>query len=200
MSLPLVNATLVFEDFFGESSSDTIIGIDTVMLYVMEDLSFSDTLEFGGIPLPDMDFLFDYIYLHHSTTNMFPIGLSLGLVMYNDSIGENIDTIDMNGPSGEPFIQVPDVFPNGLVDESTIETYSGQLELDELAMDNLMHNTTHLILDLSIPQTDTIVRIIDRYSLELSFGISTRFSVYADLDSLNLLDSLTSKLFGQDEN
>jgi hypothetical protein len=95
-----------------------------------------------------------------------------------------LDTISFtDDPDGE-FIQAPNLSENGLTIEEDVESVSGMVDLDRDALDNLFNAASHIIISAEVPQTDSVVKILDHYSLQLDLGISAHGRYVTDLDSL----------------
>ncbi|MBN1951236.1 MAG: hypothetical protein JW801_08525 [Bacteroidales bacterium] len=183
-AMPLLKTALTFGDFSDQEYDGLeIINTDTVKLYFIEDIGYEDTVDFAGIPFDFKDIIIEYAYLHHSSYNMLPVGLRLSLIMYNDSLGENIDTVAFGDATGE-FLRPAPNDDNGLAIESQVETIEGSLSFDQGTIDNLFGNTTHLIISGEVPQTDTLIKILDYYTISLNLGISAKIRFTANLDSI----------------
>ena len=184
ISIPLIKTSVSYEDIGGGGweYTDLLPTGDTIYFYLVEDVSFQDTMEFGGI---DFDLDFDFIRIHHTITNMLPLNLFFNLYLYSEEIGQTIDTVSFIEPGEEYFIIAPTVFlDNGLIDEDQLETREGTIELDAELLDNLFNNTSHIILDAEVAEHDTLVKILGHYGIDMELGISARGRLIADLDSL----------------
>lgn len=197
IAIPLLKASLTTGDFTGiDYDGLEIISGDTVKLYLLNDTQYGDTLDFGGLPFEFDNLYIDYVRLHHTSRNMLPLGLRLDLYLFNDSIQENIDTISFSDVPGGEFLTVPDVDANGLVIESNVLTEEGALDFDQETMDKLFKNTTHIILNGEVPQTGSIVKILDHYTIDINLGISAKMGFTADLSVLDSLLTIESNQNG----
>jgi hypothetical protein len=81
---PLVKTEFVFDDIAGHGYDSLIIQSgDTIFLYLVEDLGFMDTVELGETG-DEMDF--EFVNLHYTITNMFPIGLDVQFFQYGSAM------------------------------------------------------------------------------------------------------------------
>lgn len=183
IAIPLLQASLVFENLAGDSFDDfeLLSNGDTVKLYLVDDISYEDTVEFGELGV-NMDF--EYIRIHHSVTNMFPVGLDLRLYLHNTEEGENVDTIWFSGTPGELFLNPAPVDADDLVIEENIETTYGTIELDAETLGNLFNDASHIVIFAEVPQSSEMVKILDRYTLDLDLGLSAKGRYVTSIDSI----------------
>ena len=114
IAMPLLYGSLGIEDFTDRGYDSLLITDgDTIKLYLIIDLGFSDTLELGDL---GQDWEFEYFNLHHGFTNYLPIGLKLQFYLYDSALTQNLDTIFL-APPDSTFIKPAPVDGNGLVME-----------------------------------------------------------------------------------
>jgi hypothetical protein len=187
-AMPLLKASLTFGDFSDQEYDGLeFIGSDTIKLYFIEDISYQDTIDFNGLPFEFNNLTIEYANLYHKSRNMLPLGLRLNLFLFNDTLNQNVDTISFNDQAGGDFLVAPQINSNGLVIEDQVETLSGSLSFDQTTINNLFKRTNRIIIDGVVPETDTLVKVLDYYSIDLDLGISAKIRFTANLDSLTNL-------------
>lgn len=174
--IPLVKANFIFEDLAGDGYDSVIYETsgDTIKLFLVDSLDLEvDTVDLGDM---EEDIDFEYVYLHHTITNMFPVGLDLRIYLYDSVISENIDTIWFSNTPGEIFLQAAATDTNELVIEDQVEKNTGVIELDEELFDKLFNQATHLIPDPLVPPTPGFVKILNHYQLQINLGVEAKGS------------------------
>ncbi len=181
-AMPLIYSSLRIEDFTDEGyDSLLIISGDTIKLYIIEDLDYSDTISLGDI---GEDFDFDYIRLFHSFTNSLPIGLDMQFYLYDSVDKQNLDTIFLTEHPGEIFIEAAERNEDGLVIEENVVEQNGVVSLDAEQLDRIQYDASHIILDAVVPSTGEWVKILDHYSLDFRISTEARGRYITDLDSI----------------
>jgi hypothetical protein len=177
---PLVKMSLTFDDMAGDGFDSLLIQQgDTILLYLLDDISIHDTMRLTN---SGRDLELDYLSLHHSIHNMFPVGIDLMLFL-RDSVQQiNLDTILFSGTPGTQFIESPPLDANGLTIEDEVEELHGEVEFSENDLDIMFHQATHVVIFLEVPPTDDFVKILRHYRLDLNFGIECRGRLF---DALN---------------
>lgn len=183
IAMPLIYSSLHIEDFTDGSWDSLIITDgDTIKLYLIIDLDFSDTIELGDL---GKNMEFEYLYLYHGFTNSLPIGLDIQLILFDSVLSRNLDTIYLNDNHSELFLEPAVVDGNGMVIEDLVSEQKGMTEFESSALDYLQNEATHLIFDGVIPNTGGMVKILDYFSLDLRMGIEAKGTYVTDLDSIN---------------
>jgi hypothetical protein len=183
IAMPLIKGELVFEDINNESWDSLIItGGDTIKLYLIDEIEQTDTLPLGEL-IENLDL--EYINLHHSFTNMFPVGVDVHLYLHDSIAGQNIDTIYLSQNHNEILLPPAEVDEDGLVIEELVQLREGVVEFDDEALDNLMERTTHIVFIINVPPTSGLVKILDHYLLSLKLGIEGKGAYTTTLDSNN---------------
>jgi len=184
ISIPLIKTSVSYEDIGGGGweYTDLLPTGDTIFFYLVEDVSYQDTMDFGGF---DIDLDFDYIRIHHKITNKLPLNLFFNLYLYDEEAEQTIDTISFIEPGEDYFIFAPTEFlANGLIDEDQLETREGTVELNAGLLDNLFNNTSHIVINAEVAEQDTIVKILGHYGIDMELGFSARGRIITNLDSL----------------
>jgi hypothetical protein len=181
IAIPLIRGSLSFEDITGTTFDSLLISNgDTIKLYLVQDIGFDDTLAIGDLG-ENMDF--EYIYLHHRFTNMFPVGLDLNFYLYDSIQAANIDTIFFSSGPGELFLPPAPVDNDGMVVLDEVVTNIGVIVLEDNVLDNLFTRATHLVIVAEVPSTSGFVKILDSFSLSMKMGIEAKGYFETDLDS-----------------
>ena len=183
LAIPLVKGEFVFEDITDESWDSLIFeGGDTIKLYLIDGIEQTDTMPMGD-ELENMTF--EYLNLHHTFTNMFPIGVDVQIYLHDSLSGQNIDTVYLSENHDEYLLPAAPVDTNGLVLEDQVQTRTNVASLDASTLSNLTDRTTHMIFYVYVPPTTGYVKIIDRYSLSMKIGIEAKGEYITTLDSDN---------------
>ena len=181
LAIPLVYGSLVFEEIAGDSFDSLLIsGGDTIKLYLVDDISYEDTVSLAGVG-ENMDF--EYVYLHHEFTNMFPVGLNVQFYLYDSIQASNIDTIYFSGSPNELFLPAAPIDDDGLVIEDAVETSIGVIRLEDEILNTLFTQATHIIVAAEVPPTSGLVKILDHFSLDLKLGLETKGYYEPELES-----------------
>jgi hypothetical protein len=128
---------------------------------------------------------FDYLNLHHTFTNMFPVGVDVQIYLHDSIARQNIDTIYLVSEPGEYLLPPAPVDEDGLVIEEQVQTITSVVALDAATLANLTDRTSHIVLFIHVPPTDGFVKILDHYLLSLKIGIEAKGEYITDLDSNN---------------
>jgi hypothetical protein len=180
---PLVKTEFIFEDIAGHGYDSLIIQSgDTIFLYLVEDLGFQDTMALGE---EGEEMEFDFVNLHYTITNMFPIGLDIQFYLYDSLTAQNIDTIWFSDIPGQLFLVPAPVDMNGLVIEDQVLTENSFIGLDEPVLNNLFHEATHLVINAIVPSTGSYVKILEHYRLAIQLGVHFKGQYVTSLDSIN---------------
>ncbi len=183
LAMPLLKGEIVFEDVVGETFDSIFFnGEDTVKLYLITGYEQTDTLPLGD-QLEGISF--EYLNLHHTFTNMFPVGVDVQLYLHDSISKQNIDTILFASNSESLFLPPAPVDEYGLVKEEQVQTITDVVALDAETLDNLTERTTHMVFYVYVPPTDGFVKILDRYLLSFKMGIEAKGEYATDLDSSN---------------
>ncbi len=183
IAMPLMHGSLQFEDFSDRDyDSLLIIDNDTIKLYLVENIGFTDTL-----PMTDLgtDIVFEFMNLHYEFINQLPVGLDIQFYLFDSIQSQNIDTIFLSDIPGKLFLDPAPVDNNGIVIDDQVVTTTGFVSFDEEKLDRFFNETTHLIFDAIVPSTGGYVKILDYYSLDFRLGIEARGTWVTDLDSIN---------------
>jgi hypothetical protein len=185
LAIPLVKGEFVFEDITDESWDslyfDTL-RVDTIKLYLIDGIEQTDTMPLGE-QLENMSF--EYLNLHHTFTNMFPVGVDVQLYLRDSIANQNIDTIYLSENPNEFLLPPAPVDEDGLVIESEVQPRTGVAALDSETLFNLTERTTHLIFFVYVPPTTGFVKILDHYLLALKIGVEAKGEYITTLDSDN---------------
>jgi hypothetical protein len=180
---PLVKTEFIFDDIAGHGYDSLIIQSgDTIFLYLVEDLGFRDTMELSEVG-DEMEF--EFVNLHYTITNMFPIGLDLQFYLYDSLMAQNIDTIWFSDIPGQLFLVPAPVDMNGLVIEDQVQTENSYIGLDAPVIDNLFHGATHIVINAVVPSTGSYVKILEHYRLAIQLGVHFKGQYVSSLDSIN---------------
>jgi hypothetical protein len=172
IAIPLFNGSLMFEDITGGTFDSLLIdGIDTIKLFLIQDIEYEDTLSLGEFG-EELDL--EFLNIHNSFTNMFPVGMDVRIYLYDSLISSNIDTIYFSGDPDQLFLTPATTDNNGLVIEETVNARSNVLEFNSSTLDNLMHQATDMVLVIRLPSTNSFVKILDHYTLSLELGIEAK--------------------------
>jgi hypothetical protein len=183
IAIPLVKGEFVFEDITDESWDSLIFeGGDTIKLYLIDGIEKTDTLPLGE-ELENMSF--EYLNLHHTFTNMFPLGVDVQIYLHDSLSSQNIDTINLDNNPDEYLLPAAPTYENGLVIEDEVQPRTDVAALTSETLDNLTERTTHLIFYVYVPPTTGYVKILDRYLLALRIGIEAKGEYITTLDSDN---------------
>lgn len=180
-SLPLIKASLTFDDIAGSYDSLMVMSGDTIYLYLNEDLSFEDTMKMTEV---GENIEFDFLNIHYEVTNMFPIGLYAQIFLYDSLQNQNVDTIWFSENPGELFINPAPVDGNGLAIIDQVVTNNSYIGLDQDVFDNLFGNTTHLIINAVVPSTGDFIKVLREDRLNMDLGIEFRGRFITSIDSL----------------
>lgn len=181
IAMPLLKSSIAFEDVAGTAFDSLLIdGEDTVKLFLIQDITYIDTLPLGDL---GEEYTFEYLNLHHGFTNMFPVGLDVEFYLYDSLISSNIDTIFLSNTPGEPLLIPAPVDEDGFVIEEDVTRESGIAAPDDDTIDRLMNDATHLVFSIRVPSTNDFVKILDHYSLSVRLGIEARGYYETDLNS-----------------
>jgi len=183
LAAPLIKTEFIFDDIAGHGYDSLIIQSgDTIFLYLVEDLGFRDTMELSEMG-DEMEF--EFVNLHYTITNMFPIGLDLQFYLYDSLSAQNIDTIWFSDIYGEMFLMPAPVDMNGLVIEDQVQTENSFIGLDGPVIDNLFHGATHLVINAVVPSTGSYVKILEYYRLAIQLGVHFKGQYTTSSDSIN---------------
>lgn len=183
IAVPLIYGSLDVDDFTDEGWDSLLITDgDTIKLYLIEDLEFSDTLALGDL---GQDLVFEYLYLHHGFTNYLPLGLDIRFYLYDSLISQNIDTITLVEPPDTIFLSPAETDENGLVIEELVVEQRDYVDFDPASLDYLQNDATHIIFDAIVPSTGGLVKILDHYTLDFRLGIEAEAIYVTHLDSIN---------------
>ena len=174
IAMPLIEGDMSFEDIV-ETASDSMIinGLDTIFLYLITDTEFEDSLSVSDI-FGENDWEFDYMNLHLTFTNMFPVGLDVRIFLFDSIAGVNVDTIFFSGARDEIFLDPAPTDNNGLTIENQVQTDRNILSIPSLTLNRLTTNTTHLIFAIKVPATNGMVKILSHYNLDLHIGLEAK--------------------------
>lgn len=181
LTIPLGYGSMTFEDLSGNTFDSLLISDgDTIKLFLVDDISFDDTISLGDLG-ENMDF--EYVYLHNEFRNMFPVALNIQLYLHDSIQSTNIDTIYFSGSSDEIFLPAAPVDDNELVIEEDVENNIGVIALEEEILDKLFTQATHIVFAAEVPSTSGFVKILDHYTLDFKLGLETRGYYETDLES-----------------
>lgn len=187
LAIPLVKGEFIFEDITDQSWDSIIYPIDTIFtdtikLYLIDGIEQTDTVPLGD-ELENMTF--EYLNLHHTFTNMFPIGVDVQIYLHDSISRQNIDTVYLSENPDEFLLPAAPVDEDGLVLEDQVLPRTNVASLDAETLSNLTDRTTHMIFYVYVPPTTGYVKIIDRYSLSMKIGIEAKGEYITTLDSDN---------------
>lgn len=183
LAMPLVKGEFVFEEISDESWDSLLISEgDTIKLYIIDGIEQTDTLPLGE-ELENMTF--DYLNLHYTFTNMFPVGIDIHLYLHDSISNQNIDTVYLSENPDEFLLPAAPVDGDGLVIEDQVQPKTGVAALDSETLFNLTDRTTYMIFSIYVPPTSGYVKILDHYLLALKIGIEAKGEYITTLDSNN---------------
>lgn len=183
IAIPLVKGEFLFEDLTEQPWDSLIfVGEDTIKLYLIVGIEQTDTIPLGD-QLENMSF--DYLNLHHTFTNMFPVGVDVQLYLRDSIANQNIDTIYLSENPDEFLLPPAPVDEDGLVIENEVQPLTSVAALDAETLFNLTDRTTHLIFFMYVPPTTGFVKILDHYFLDMKIGVEAKGEYITTLDSDN---------------
>jgi len=181
-TLPLIFGSLKIEDFTDEGYDSLIItGQDTIKLYLIEDLEYSERISLHDL---GSDFDFDYLTLYHHFTNSLPLSLDVRFCLYDSLSDQILDTIYLTEDPEELFLDAAECDEDGFVIEENVVEQHGEVSLEGEQMDLLENEATHLLFDAVVPSTGGWVIVLDHYSLDYRIGTSFSGRYITDLDSI----------------
>ena len=173
-ALPLVQGSFSFEDIAGhgyDSLETNISGFDTIFLYLLDNIDFSDTLtlsDFGS----NLDV--EFIKLYHSFTNGFPIGLDIHVYLYDSVQGAIIDSIPLNKKPDTVFLEPSTPGSDGIVDQNSVMPQIDETDLSSDLAYKLFHQANQIILNAKIPTSGDYIKVINNNALKFKFGIDAK--------------------------
>ncbi len=183
IAMPLLKNSVEFENIAGTAFDSLLInGQDTIKLFLIQDIEYEDTISVSELA---EGYTFDYLNIHNTFTNMFPVGLDLRFYLYDSLQSANIDTIYFSGSPDELFLIPAPTDSDGLVIENAVETKKDVIEITGATLDRLMYQATHMVLSITVPSTNSYVKILDHYALDMKLGIEAKGYYETDLDSGN---------------
>lgn len=168
IAMPLIYGDLYLSDFI---TSDSILILEG-------DSSFTDTI---GLDLSSGDlanFELEFFDLYHSAKNYLPVGLNLWFVSYDSASAQNIDTFRF---SDEKLYLPPAMLDNnGNVIESSVDSITGIMTIDNNVAENLLNRATHLIFELRLlSDTTAIIPVDDINRIWIKYGFHAKGTFYS---------------------
>jgi len=168
---------------FISQNSKLIMGLDIELpLEFRADLTYYDTMKIDiGDGIDEFDF--EYLNLHSWFTNSFPLAFDAKLLLYNAELNLVIDSVDLNTIGDKPFIKAAPVDANGVVIKSQVVEEHSYTALDSETANNLLIETTHLIVRAKMQTTNAqSVKVLQSSKLDFQFAIEAKGKITNNSD------------------
>jgi hypothetical protein len=128
----------------------------------------------------DVEIDIEYANLTYWFKNYFPLGFDAQLILFDSIANVKLDTIYLNSDSTTQFLEPANVDENGNVLTDEVAKHSGSIELTQSEAENLLNETTHIIVQATVQTTDSdnisSVRVGYDSKLEFQFGLDARLT------------------------
>lgn len=161
--------------------SSMTLGLEVeVPLELRADATYLDTFDISDMIGDDVEIDIEYANLTYWFKNYFPLGFDAQLILFDSIANVRLDTIYLNSDSTSQFLEPASVDENGDVLTDEVEKHSGSIELTQSEAENLLNETTHIIVQATVQTTDSdnisSVRVGYDSKLEFQFGLDARLT------------------------
>lgn len=161
--------------------SSMTLGLEVeVPLELRADATYLDTFDISDMIGDDVEIEIEYANLTYWFKNYFPLGFDAQLILFDSIATVRLDTIYLNSDSTSQFLEPASVDENGDVLTDEVEKHSGSIELTQSEAENLLNETTHIIVQATVQTTDSdnisSVRVGYDSKLEFQFGLDARLT------------------------